>query len=152
MASFKDGTPSGTVKFSSTSDAQIFLDEIWTVRTVRHDCLRLPLTGCLLLQVLDSPVMLDATTGGSPFFVVRNKFRKLSLQHANEYNILPSALFLRSVHRTDNKQHGAGSFSTVYCGTYDGLKVALKQLKVYVLSAESEKQKVKKVSRTFPEA
>lgn len=96
--------------------------------------------------------MLDATTGGSPFFVVRNKFRKLSLQHANEYNILPSALFLRNVRRIDSKQHGAGSFSTVYCGIYDGHKVALKQLKVYVLSAESEKQKVKKASRVFFES
>ena len=103
----------------------------------------------LRVQVLDSPVLPSATSGGMPFYHFRNKLRKLSLKHADKYNILPTTLFLRGVERPDNKQYGAGAFSNVYCGTYGGVKVALKQLRVYVMSPESEKQSVKRVRSRF---
>ncbi|THH31212.1 hypothetical protein EUX98_g2968 [Antrodiella citrinella] len=110
--------------FSTTEDAQIVLDELW--------------------KVLDSPALPNAVSGGSQFFIYRNKLRKLSLKMAVKHDILPTALILRGVQLIDNTQHGTGGFADVYCGIYGGFKVALKRLRVYVASSDKQKQALKK--------
>ncbi|THH32082.1 hypothetical protein EUX98_g2114 [Antrodiella citrinella] len=84
--------------FASFGDAQIVLDEIW--------------------NVLDSPILPNAASGGSQFFTYRNNLRKMSLKMAVKHDILPTRLILKGVKLIDNTQHGAGGFADVYCGTY----------------------------------
>ena len=95
---------------------------------------------------MDSPALPDAATGGSQFYVYRNTLRRLTLKVALNYNILPAALILEGVKVTDGSQHGAGGFADVFRGTYVGAPVAVKKLRVYIMSTESQKRDMKKVS------
>ncbi|THH29171.1 hypothetical protein EUX98_g5016 [Antrodiella citrinella] len=106
------------------SDAQIVLDEMW--------------------RVLDAPALPTAANGGPPFSIYRNTLRKLSLKMALEYGILPQRFVLVGVERLDDVQRGAGGFADVFCGMYLGCKVALKKLRVYVMSSDSQKEDLKK--------
>ncbi|TCD66394.1 hypothetical protein EIP91_001385 [Steccherinum ochraceum] len=99
------------VPISAIENAQTVLDEIW--------------------KVLDSPVLQ---------IVYRNKLRRLSLKLAVQYDILPSLLILRGVECEDlRKRRGAGGFADVYVGTYGGMKVALKCLRMYILAGSNQK-------------
>ena len=99
--------------------------------------------------MLDSPAVSEAINKGWSPVQIRSKLRKLALLHVNEYNILPSALFLRDVQRNDTTLYGGGSFASVYRGTYGPHRVALKQLKVYALTPEAERREMAKVSSRF---
>ncbi|THH19668.1 hypothetical protein EUX98_g8727 [Antrodiella citrinella] len=109
---------------ASTEEAQVVLDEMW--------------------KVLDSPVLPTAHTGGSPFFVYRNSLRKLCLKVAIRHDILPTALILKEVHVIEGIECGGGGFADVYCGTFRGEKVALKRLRIYLMSSQIQKQEIKK--------
>ncbi|THH32512.1 hypothetical protein EUX98_g1656 [Antrodiella citrinella] len=89
------------------SDARSVLDEMW--------------------RVLDSPATPTAARGGSPFSIYRTTLRKVTLKLALKHDILPGSLILMGVVKIDDEQHGAGSFSDVFCGIYQGRKVALKK-------------------------
>lgn len=100
-------------------------------------------------QVLDSPA-LPSAAAGTHFFTYRNQLRRLSLKVAITHSILPTTLILRGVQLSDTTQHGAGGFADVFCGTYQGYKVALKRLRVYIMSSDTQKQNLKKVSNYLP--
>lgn len=105
---------------------------------------------CLLvIQVLDSPNQLSPASKGLSAKATRQKLRKIALLHIYEYKILPSRLLLKNVRREDDKQYGSGAFSNVFCGLYDGHKVAIKQLKLFVMSSESRQRQVKQVRYCF---
>ena len=87
----------------------------------------------------------DLTARGLSSLQIRRKLRKIALLHVNKYEILPSELLLRDVRREDDRQYGSGAFSNVFCGLYDGRKVAVKQLKLFVLASDTRRQQVKQV-------
>ena len=62
-----------------------------------------------------------------------------------EYDVVPTLIVLRGVRCTDTSQQGAGAFADVYCGTYGGLKVALKRLRAYIMMSDVEKDSLRKV-------
>ena len=100
--------------------------------------------------MLDLPTLPDAASLGLSTVQIRSRLKKIVLLHVQAYDVLPSGFLLRDVQCDIYKQYGAGAFSTVYCGTYGGRKVAVKQLRVYASSPESVKQDVKRVSRCLP--
>ena len=58
----------------------------------------------------------------------------------------PTSFLLQGVQCTDNTtQYGAGGFADVFCGTYNGRKVALKRPRTYLTMAVAKKEKMKKV-------
>ncbi|THH32447.1 hypothetical protein EUX98_g1713 [Antrodiella citrinella] len=107
----------------TSRDAQIVLDEIW--------------------KVLDSPVLPNAVNGGIIFFEYRNKLRKLCLKVANNHSLLPAALILKDVRTIDSVQRAGGGNADVFCGTYHENRVALKRLRVYMMSTDTQKEKIR---------
>ena len=99
-------------------------------------------------QVLDSPVFPSAASGHH-FFTYRNQLRRLSLKVAITYDKFPTPLVLRGVQCDTTNQHGAGGFADVFCGTYNGEKVALKRLRVYLMMTDEQKTNLKKVRTGF---
>ena len=98
-------------------------------------------------QVLDSPVLPNASKS-QQFFVYRNQLRRLSLKVAIKHDIFPTLLVLKGVLCTDNtNQYGSGGFSDVFCGTYNGEKVALKRLRTYAMMTDEQNEILKKVRR-----
>ena len=95
--------------------------------------------------MLDSDDLPVLATESSSNIQIRSKLRKIALLHVNEYNILPSTLFLQNVRLGDVTPYGAGAFSNVYRGTYGQRMVALKQLKVYLSTSDAMKQEMVKV-------
>ena len=94
---------------------------------------------------MDSLALPDAASSGSDFFVYRNNLRKLSLKIVLKHGILPTALALRDVNLVDNRQRGVGGFADVFLGTYEEYRVAIKRLRVYIMSPESQRQTLRKV-------
>lgn len=90
--------------------------------------------------------MPNAVNGGTPFFEYRNQLRKFCLKVANHHSILPAALNLNDVKSVDSIQRAAGGFADVFCGTYRGNKVALKRLRAYMMSTDTQKEKLRMVS------
>ncbi|THH27136.1 hypothetical protein EUX98_g7058 [Antrodiella citrinella] len=111
--------PTESLSSLSEADARVVLDEMW--------------------RVLDSPASPSAAIGGLPFAVYRTTLRKLTLKLALRHHILPDSLILTGVKKLDDVQRGAGAFSDVYCGTYRGRKVALKKLRVFLMTPEWKK-------------
>ena len=100
----------------------------------------------LCYKVLDSAALPAASTD-EHFFSYRNKLRKTSLKLCMTHDILPSALILRGVQCSSPEQVGAGAFSDVFVGTFDGQQVALKRLRVYLMVAPSRRLAMKRVWR-----
>ena len=96
--------------------------------------------------MLDSAVLPFVGRDCPHFYVVRNKLRKVSLKVSLKYNILPTRLVLQGVRLLDNEQHSAGGFADVFRGVYGTEKVALKRLRSCLMSSESQKEGIRKVS------
>lgn len=79
----------------------------------------------------------------------RDRLRRLSLKLAAKHDKLPTLLILRSVICTDNHRYGEGAFSEVFCGTYDGFRVALKFPRMYTTMSSTQKEALKKVRSVF---
>lgn len=75
----------------------------------------------------------------------RSKLRRISLKLVFQYDKMPAALLLKSVKCPDREIRIAGGFADVYCGEYVGEKVALKCLRVFLMSSEVQKAKLKRV-------
>lgn len=90
-----------------------------------------------LLQILHSPVLPGTS---------RDRLRRLSVKVAVKHDTFPTRLILRGVSCTDRSRHGEGAFGEVYCGTFDGAKVALKFPRMYSMMLAEEKEALRKVS------
>lgn len=121
--------------FSEKGDAKVILDEIWAVSPeLRTGVLKASL---MFLQVLNSPVLPGTS---------RDRLRRLSLKMAVEHNTFPTLLILRGVTCTDHSRHGEGAFGEVFCGTYNGIKVALKFPRMYATMSAEEREALRKAS------
>lgn len=90
-----------------------------------------------LLQILHSPVLPGMS---------RDRLRRLSVKIAVKYDTFPSLLILRGVSCTDRSRHGEGAFGEVFCGTFNGAKVALKFPRMYAMMLAEEKETLRTVS------
>ena len=73
--------------------------------------------------------------------------QRLGLKMVVKYNILPTSLILEGVRCNDFRDRlTGGSFADVYSGTFGGLKVALKVLRVSGDLTEEQKQRKTQVS------
>ncbi|KAH8091683.1 kinase-like domain-containing protein [Cristinia sonorae] len=122
-AALAGGDHTEVLPLSSPDDAMIVLDEIW--------------------KVLDSAA-LPRGSQGTHFYTYRNQLRRLSLKVAITYERFPTGLVLTAVRCDDQNQRGAGGFADVYCGTYNGAKVALKRLRTFIMRSESQRSNMKK--------
>lgn len=93
-----------------------------------------------LLQILRSPVLPGTS---------RDRLRQLSLKVAVKYNTFPTLLILRGVNCTDRSRHGEGAFGEVFCGTYNGVRVALKFPRMYSMMSAEEKETLRKAYPFF---
>ncbi|THH32513.1 hypothetical protein EUX98_g1658 [Antrodiella citrinella] len=116
--------PTEALSSLSEPDARVVLDEMW--------------------RILDSPASPTVAIGGLSFAVYRTTLKRVTLKLALEHHILPESLILMGVERLDEEQRGTGSFSDVFYGTYQGRKVALKRLRVFVMSSKSQKENSRK--------
>ncbi|TCD71936.1 hypothetical protein EIP91_000068 [Steccherinum ochraceum] len=106
----------------SDADAERAIDEIWRL-------LELPTTDI-----------------GVQSYAYRSKLRRLCLKLVLEHDKLPMKLFLFHVRVTDPDASGAGGFSDVFTGSYEGKIVAIKRLRVFVKSSQAQQTKLR---RTF---
>lgn len=90
----------------------------------------------LSVQIMDSPVLPRPS---------RDQLRRLSIKMAAKHGKFPQLLVLQGVQCTDSQQYGAGAFADVFRGTYEGSKVGLKRLRVYLMMSDTEREVLKKV-------
>lgn len=135
------------------SDSQLAIDTIWKVSAyITIFPLEVLADTHSTLQMLAMPpsgqltASLESTAIQGP---TRSKLRRISLKLVLQYDKMPAALFLKNVECPDRETRGAGGFADVYCGEYAGAKVALKCLRVYLMSSEVQKAKLKRVSHRF---
>lgn len=97
------------------------------------------------LQVLDSAA-LPIAASDKHLFAYRNLLRRITLKLAVTYDLLPTALILKGVTCANGDQNSGGAFADIFIGSYEGMDVAVKRLRVYSMSSDSKKDKYKKVS------
>lgn len=124
--------------FSADGDAKIILDEIWNVSARLYARILQASLMFLLVQVLKSPVLLPGAS--------RDRLRRLLLKVAIKHDTFPTLLILRGVTCTDTRRHGEGAFGEVFCGIYNGTKVALKFPRMYTMMSVEEKEALRKAS------
>lgn len=79
---------------------------------------------------------------------VKATIRRVSLKLAIHRNVLPSPLLLLGVLCQETSSRGVGGFADVYYGTMGGdVEVAIKRLRLYTAATETQKTKLKQVSR-----
>ncbi len=72
---------------------------------------------------------------------VKDRMRRILVKVAQMIQEIPAGLFLYDVSCRDKSPYDVGGFSDIHHGTYQGAKVAIKQLRSYLID-DSEKQKV----------
>ncbi len=77
--------------------------------------------------------------------IPRTTLRRLSLKVSAASGLLPMSLVLDGVESSHQEYLGGGGFADIYSGTYKGEKVALKRLRVFLSSEESQKRKILRV-------
>lgn len=75
----------------------------------------------------------------------RSQLRRLVLDLSLKCQQMPSALFLQGVQRTDMESRAAGGFADIYLGTWEGQTIAIKCLRMFALSPESQKGRLRQV-------
>ncbi|TCD67147.1 hypothetical protein EIP91_000431 [Steccherinum ochraceum] len=109
---------------ATKKDAQIIMNEIW--------------------KDLDSHELPESISS-MPFQIsYRGRLRRLSLKIAVTFNILPGTLRLKGVQCGSREYHLAGAFADVFMGTYGELKVALKRVRVYIMTEDELKDELEK--------
>ncbi|THH28475.1 hypothetical protein EUX98_g5723 [Antrodiella citrinella] len=117
--------------------ASFALDEVWRVIDFpMYACLKWLLTTCVCFQSLDSSTKEHRLT-----YDTSHKLLRLSLKLALKNDVLPGALFLVDVRRTETESRGTGGFADVFIGTYHSTPVAIKRIRVYDGTQEDEKIK-----------
>ncbi|THH29984.1 hypothetical protein EUX98_g4198 [Antrodiella citrinella] len=71
--------------------------------------------------------------------VVQRHLRRILLKLSLQYQILPLALFMLGVECQSLESTGFGGFADVFCGTHQGRKVALKRLRVFLMTDPSKR-------------
>lgn len=94
---------------------------------------------------MPSPARFASADPSTPHRVKRVKLRRLSLKLVLQYDRLPAALFLSGVQCRDREAEVGGGFADVYCGTFGNMKVALKCLRAFKMSSNSEKIRLRRV-------
>ena len=76
----------------------------------------------------------------------RQRIHRLLVKLSLKYNILPASLFIRGVKFSGGECHGSGSFADIFLADLDGVRVALKRLRMFQMIDESKKAQLKRVS------
>lgn len=76
----------------------------------------------------------------------RSQLIRLVLDLSLKCQQVPSALFLKGVKRTDTETRAAGGFADIYRGTWSSQDIAIKCLRIFILSPESQKARLRQVS------
>lgn len=96
-------------------------------------------------KVLESSALPRAASG--PFFYTyRNRLRRLSLKVSTTFNVFPMCLVLKDIELGPDGEYSSGSFADVFQGTYHGQVVALKKIRIYAMSTESQRKRAQQVS------
>ena len=75
----------------------------------------------------------------------RSQLRRLVLDLSVKCEQVPSALFLKGVQRTDNESRAFGGFADIYRGIWADEPIAIKCLRMFRLSTDSQKARLRQV-------
>ncbi|KAH8101245.1 hypothetical protein BXZ70DRAFT_935130 [Cristinia sonorae] len=95
-----------------------------------------------MLESRSSDSLTNADTEVSVRFP-RSQLRRLVLDLSVRCQQVPSALFLQGVQRTDTESYAVGGFADIYRGTWHDQPIAIKCLRIFVLSPESQKTRLR---------
>lgn len=82
----------------------------------------------------------------------RSQLRRLVLDLSLKCGQVPNALFLQDVQCTDTESRAAGGFADIYRGRWEGYDIAIKCLRIFVLSTDTQKARLRQVSHFSPSA
>ncbi|KAH8100929.1 kinase-like domain-containing protein [Cristinia sonorae] len=103
-----------------------------------------------LQQILDLPssdgelVLLNLSIDQNDRRQTHGRLRRILLKLSLHHNLLPSALTLPNVVCSTSESIGFGGFADVFCGTHQGRRVALKRLRVFLMSDPSKRQELRR--------
>lgn len=88
---------------------------------------------------------MDRLTSRSKQRVFRSALRRTSMKLAEASDQLPSTLFLSGVELVHRDAVRGGAFADIFEGTYKGVKVALKRLRIFLQNTTTEHTRISRV-------